>query len=220
MPMRKFVAELIGTCLVTTAVIGSAFMATIWTKDGAIWLLVNMISTVSVLFVAICLFANISGAHFNPVVSLVSAIKGSISWSEFLRYTLAQVIGAIFGAVLAQTLYDRPLFPISDIERSGLNIFLSEVVASLGLVLIAIAAWRKFKVRHRAALISLWIASAYFFTASTSFANPAVSLGRMFTDSLAGISPTSLALFVPAQIIGGILALLLATFLERDTREQ
>lgn len=217
--MRKLIAEFVGTSLVTMAVIGSAIMATIWTKDGAIWLLVNMISTVSALYIAIVLFANISGAHFNPVVSLVLTIQKKLSGKVFASYVGAQLSGAIFGAGLAHLLFDKHLLSISKIERSGSNIFLAELVASFGLVLIAIASWRKFKVRNRASLIALWIASAYFFTSSTSFANPAVSLGRMMTDSLAGISPSSLALFVPAQIIGGLLALLFANFLGKSARE-
>lgn len=217
--MRKAVAEFLGTLAVTMAVIGSAIMATIWTKDGALWLLVNAISTISILFISIVLFAKISGAHFNPVVSLAELLKKNLSRREFLAYVLAQFLGAIFGAVLAHLLFDREILAISEIERSGPNIFLSEVIASLGLVLIAIAAWRKFKVTLRASLIALWILSAYFFTASTSFANPAVSLGRVFTDSPAGISPSSLLLFLPAQFIGGLLAIWLARYFERDSRE-
>jgi glycerol uptake facilitator-like aquaporin len=193
-------------------------MATNWTKDGAVWLLVNMVSTVSVLYLSIVLFASISGAHFNPVVSLVKTIQKELSWSEFIQYSLAQIFGAIFGAGLAHFLFDYSILSISKVERFGTNIFVSEVVASFGLVLIAIASWRKFKVRNRASLISLWIASAYFFTSSTSFANPAVSLGRALTDSLAGLSPASLGLFVPAQILGGLLALSFSNYLSRSNR--
>lgn len=216
--VRKLVAEFTGTAFITAAVIGSAIMATNWTKDGAIWLLVNMVSTVSVLYLSIVLFASISGAHFNPVVSLVKMIQKELSWSEFVQYFLAQIFGAIFGAGLAHFLFDYSILSISKVERFGTNIFFSEVVASFGLVLIAVASWRKFKVRNRASLISLWIASAYFFTSSTSFANPAVSLGRALTDSLAGLSPASLGLFVPAQILGGLLALLFSNYLSRSNR--
>lgn len=217
--MRRVVAEFIGTAAITMAVIGSATMATIWTKDGAIWLLVNAISTVSVLFVSIVLFAKISGAHFNPVVSLAEFFAKRLGNRDLLSYISAQLLGALVGAILAHVLFDRQILTVSEIERSGMNIFASEIVASFGLVLIAIAGWRKFKVTLRASLISLWIVGAYFFTASTSFANPAVSFGRMFTDSLAGISPSSLALFVPAQVIGGLLALALANYLARDFHE-
>jgi len=217
--MRRVVAEFIGTAAITLAVIGSAIMATIWTKDGAIWLLVNAISTVSVLFISIVLFAKISGAHFNPVVSLVEFLAKRLGIKDLLSYIAAQFLGAMLGAILAHVLFDRQILTVSEIERSGMNIFASEIVASFGLVLIAIASWRKFKVTLRASLISLWIVGAYFFTASTSFANPAVSFGRMFTDSLAGISPTSLALFVPAQVIGGLLALALASYFAKESRE-
>ncbi len=217
--MRKLVAEFTGTAFITAAVIGSAIMATNWTKDGAIWLLVNMVSTVSVLYVAIVLFASISGAHFNPVVSLVKAVQKDLAWIDFLQYCVAQILGATFGAGLAHLLFDYSILSVSKIERLGANIFISEVVASFGLVLIVVASWRKFKVRNRASLISLWIASAYFFTSSTSFANPAVSFGRMLTESLAGISPQSLALFIPAQVLGGLLALALSNYLVNASRE-
>lgn len=217
--MRKLVSEFTGTALITTAVIGSAIMATNWTKDGAVWLLVNMISTVSALYLSIVLFASISGAHFNPVVSLVQAIQKNISWSTAGQYSLSQFAGAMFGAELSHLMFDYSILSISKIERIGTNLFAAEIVASSGLVLIAIAGWRKFKVKTRASLLSLWIASAYFFTSSTTFANPAVSLGRMFTDSLAGISPESLVLFIPAQVIGGLLALLFARFLARSSNE-
>ena len=216
--MRKLVAEFTGTAFITAAVIGSAIMATNLTEDDSIWLLVNMVSTVSVLYLSIVLFASISGAHFNPVVSFVKAIQKEIDWSEFTKYAVAQFLGAIFGAALGHFLFDYSILSISKVERFGTNIFVSEVVASFGLVLIAIASWRKFKVRNRASLISLWIASAYFFTSSTSFANPAVSLGRALTDSLAGLSPASLGLFVPAQILGGLLAYSFSNYLSRSNR--
>lgn len=217
--MRKLFAEFTGTAFITAAVIGSAIMATNWTKDGAIWLLVNMISTVSVLYLSIILFASISGAHFNPVVSLVKLIQKELSLKEFLSYIAGQLTGAIFGAAVAHLLFDYTLLSVSKVDRFGSNIFASELVASFGLVLIAIASWKNFKVKTRASLISLWIASAYFFTSSTSFANPAVSFGRMLTDSLAGLSPESLALFIPAQVLGGFFALGFATFLTRAGRE-
>jgi len=217
--MRKLVAEFTGTAFITAAVIGSAIMATNWTKDGAIWLLVNMVSTVSALYLSIVLFASISGAHFNPVVTLVKAIEREIEWRGAAEYVLAQILGATFGAGLAHFLFDYSILSISKIDRFGANIFLSELVASFGLILIVIASWRKFKLRTRASLISLWIASAYFFTSSTSFANPAVSLGRMLTDSLAGLSPSSFGLFLPAQILGGLLALGFANYLARSSRE-
>jgi len=218
--MKKLFAEFLGTALITTAVIGSAHMATIWTKDGAVWLLVNMISTVAVLYIVINLFAEISGAHFNPVVTFVILLNRKLRLKEFFLYLFAQILGAIFGLMLAQGLFDRPLFSISEIERSGSNLLAAELVASAGLVLIAIASWKKIEIHQRAALISLWIASAYFFTSSTSFANPAVSLGRMFTDSLAGISPSSLWAFVFVQILGGLIALAINNYLQEERKDQ
>ena len=217
--MRKLIAEFTGTAFITAAVIGSAIMATNLTKDGAVWLLVNMVSTVSALYLSIVLFASISGAHFNPVVTLVKAIQNEIAWRRASQYVLVQLLGAIFGAGLAHFFFDYSILSISEIDRFGSNIFLSELIASFGLVLIVIASWQKFKLRTRASLITLWIASAYFFTSSTSFANPAVSLGRMLTDSLAGLSPSSFGLFFPAQVFGGLLALAFASYLARRKSE-
>ena len=214
--MKKIFAEFFGTALITNAVIGSAHMATIWTKDGAVWLLVNMISTVAALYIAINLFAEISGAHFNPVVSLVVMINRKLDLQEFFLYVIAQVSGAITGSLIAQVIFDRPLLSVSDMERGEMNLLGAEFVASFGLTLIAIASWKAFEIQQRAALLSLWIASAYFFTSSTSFANPAVSVGRMFTDSLAGISPSSLLLFIPAQILGGLVASVLNGYLAKE----
>lgn len=216
--MKKLFAEFLGTALITTAVIGSAHMASIWTKDGAVWLLVNMISTVAVLYIVINLFAEISGAHFNPVVTFVVLLNRKLKLQEFFLYIFAQLLGAILGSLLAQGLFDRPLLSISAIERNGPNLLAAELVASAGLVLIAIASWKTFEIKERATLISLWIASAYFFTSSTSFANPAVSLGRMFTDSLAGISPTSLIPFIISQILGGLVALVINNYLVKERK--
>jgi glycerol uptake facilitator-like aquaporin len=178
-----------------------------------------MLSTVAALYIAINLFSEISGAHFNPVVSFVVALGRGITWREFFEYLVAQIIGAIIGSTLAQALFNRPILAVSSIDREGVNIFGAEVFASFGLVLIAIASWRYFETQQRAILITLWIASAYFFTSSTSFANPAVSFGRIFTDSLAGISPSSFFLFTLAQVIGGLLAFAFNRYLTREVRK-
>ncbi|MFY7813347.1 MAG: hypothetical protein ACOVQZ_05800, partial [Candidatus Nanopelagicaceae bacterium] len=135
---------------------------------------------------------------------------------EFIFYVFAQISGAVFGSLIAQAIFDRPLLPVSEIDRNGANLLGAEFIASFGLILIAIASWKVFEIHRRAALLSLWIASAYFFTSSTSFANPAVSLGRMFTDSLAGISPNSLLLFIPAQVLGGLVAFALNNYLSKE----
>ncbi len=213
--MKKAFAEFFGTALVTTAVIGSAHMATIWTKDGAVWLLVNMISTVAALYVAINLFAEISGAHFNPVVSLAVLMSRKINIQEFIFYVFAQISGAVFGSLIAQAIFDRPLLPVSEIDRNGANLLGAEFIASFGLILIAIASWKVFEIHRRAALLSLWIASAYFFTSSTSFANPAVTIGRIFSDTFAGINPVSVLPFIIAQLIGAMLGIALVKGITR-----
>lgn len=216
--MRKLAAEFLGTSLITTAVIGSGLLASALTNDRGVWLLINALSTISVLYVVIVLFVKVSGAHFNPVVSLALWIDQKLVTKEFVGYVIAQIFGAIFGAVIAHSMYGKFPISISEIRRVEPGQFLAELLASAGLVLIAIASWRRFKVSNRASLISLWIGSAYFFTSSTSFANPAVSLGRMLSDSEVGISPASLAFFLPAQLLGGLLALIINRFFTKEEK--
>ncbi len=214
--MRKYLAEFLGTGLITAAVIGSGILASMLTKDSGVWLLINALSTIAVLFVSIVLFTKISGAHFNPVVSLVLFMDKKLTVKEFIAYLFAQIFGAISGAGLAHTMYEKSPISVSDLRRIEPGLFLSESLASAGLVLIAIASWQRFKVRSRATLISLWIGSAYFFTSSTAFANPAVSFGRMLSDTYVGLSPASLAFFIPAQILGGVIAFALNRFFSKE----
>ncbi len=205
------VAELVGTMFLTMTVVGSGIMAQNLTQDLGLQLVINAAATVATLYILINLIAPISGAHFNPVVTMVAAIRGEMKLKQTTFYLFAQFSGAIIGTLIAQFLFERDLFETSTKVREGSNLFVSEIIATFGLVTIAFAGWFKIKTRQRASLISLWIGSAYFFTSSTSFANPAVTLGRMFTDTFSGIAPESVLAFIAAQIIGASLALALLT---------
>lgn len=203
------VAEFLGTLFLTLTVVGSGIMAENLTDDVALQLLINAAATVVTLYILINLIAPISGAHFNPVVTMVATIRGSLKLGGAALYLMAQISGAIIGTGLAHFLFERDLFERSTTLRDGSNLFLSEIIATFGLVMIAFAGWFKIKSRQRATLISLWIGSAYFFTSSTSFANPAVTVGRAFTDTFSGIAPSSVLPFIAAQIIGALLAVAL-----------
>ena len=202
----KSVVEFLGTIFLVMAVVGSGIMAQLLTGDVALQLLINAAATVAMLYILINLLAPLSGAHFNPVVTLVASLQKRITPIEAIGYVLAQVLGAITGTLLSHLLFDRAMIEFSNFDRVGTHLFISEVVATFGLIMIVFADWKRYRVRQRASMIALWIGAAYFFTSSTSFANPAVTIGRMFTDSFAGISPSSVAPFIVAQLIGGLLA--------------
>ncbi len=203
---HSLIAEMLGTMFLVLAVVGSGIMAQLLTTDVALQLLINAAATIAMLYLLINLLAPLSGAHFNPVVTMVQMMKKGISISLGIGYLVSQVSGAILGSLLAHILFDRPIIALSTFDRSGSHLLIAEVVATFGLVVIVFADWKSFKVRQRASLISLWIGSAYFFTSSTSFANPAVTIGRLFTDSFAGISPQSVPAFVAAQVVGALIA--------------
>jgi len=206
--MRQ-IAEFLGALFLVLAVVGSGIMAQLLTSDVALQLIINALATIAMLYLLINLIAPISGAHFNPAVTLVALLRKKLHLALGLTYIAAQILGAIIGTLIAHLLFDRAIIEVSKFERSGLHLLIAEVIATFGLVVIVFADWKRFKVRQRASLISLWIGSAYFFTSSTSFANPAVTVGRLFTDSFAGIAPESVAPFVVAQVFGALLAWLL-----------
>jgi len=203
--MRQL-AEFLGALFLVLAVVGSGIMAQLLTSDLALQLLINALATIAMLYLLINLIAPISGAHFNPAVTLVALLRKKLDRVLGLTYMAAQILGSITGTLIAHLLFDRAIIEVSEFERSGLHLLIAEVIATFGLVIIVFADWKRFKVRQRASLISLWIGSAYFFTSSTSFANPAVTVGRLFTDSFAGIAPESVAPFVVAQVFGALLA--------------
>lgn len=206
--MKRISAEFLGTLLITMAVIGSGIMASFLTKDVLLQLLVNMFSTVAALYVAIVVFMSKSGANFNPLVSILKWMDGKLIGREVLKDVIAQLLGAFSGAILVAAIFERDLVEISGFERHGFGTFVAEIVASAGLLIVALIRIDSSKAHKRAVLVSAWIAGAYFFTSSTSFANPAVTFGRIFTDSFAGISPLSFFAFLAAQVIGALVAFL------------
>ncbi len=199
-PLRaRLVAELVGTGGLLAAVVGSGVMAERLTDDHALQLLVNALATVAVLGVLISSFGPVSGAHFNPAVTLSEAVRHRLRRREVPAYLLVQVVGAVAGTALANLMFGLPAVHWSHHERSGAGLWLGEVVATGGLVL-AVGLLRD---SNRAPLVvPAWILGAYFFTSSTSFANPAVTVGRALSDTFAGIAPASVPAFVVAQLVG------------------
>ncbi len=197
-------AEGLGTLLLVATVVGSGIMAERLAGGSmAIALLGNTIPTGAILVVLISILGPISGAHFNPVVSAAMAHSGNISWNTARNYTTVQIIGGIVGAMLANAMFDLPIFELSTKLRGGQGQWIAEVVASFGLIL-TIFGGIKNAPQSVAMLVGLYITAAYWFTSSTSFANPAVTIARMFSDSFAGISPQSVLLFIVAQAVGGL----------------
>ncbi len=211
---RRLLAEFLGSLLLAALVIGSGIAAeTLSPGDTGLQLLENALATALGLFVLIVVFAHVSGAHFNPVVSLVDAGMGLRSWRDAAAYIPAQILGCITGAVLANVMFDLPPVQWSSTHRLTGPHFLAEVVATAGLVLVIFSLARAGKAHLAAPAVAAYIGAAYFFTSSTSFANPAITVGRMFSDTFAGIAPASAPGYVAAQFIGGALALLMVRFL-------
>ncbi len=214
--MKKPLAEYLGTTLLVAIVVGSGIMATDLTKDVGLQLLINTIATVFGLGVLILILAPISGAHFNPVVTMVDLIQGKSSALQFIQYVFAQVLGAISGALLANAMFDRAIIETATKIRAGSNLYLAEVVATAGLILVINLLVVQKNLTVIPAAVAVWIGSAYFFTSSTSFANPAVTVGRTFSDSFAGIAPSSAPAFIAAQILGALIGLGLVKVLTHD----
>ena len=205
--VNKLVAEFLGTCILVCIVVGSGIMATNLSQDIGVQLLINAVSTVFGLMVLIQLLMPISGAHFNPVVTLVNLIQKNVSISTFIKFSIVQTAGAITGAILANAMFNLALFETSTKIRSGSNLYLGEVIATAGLILVINLLVSQEKTALIPVMVASWIGSAYFFTSSTSFANPAVTVGRIFSESFAGIAPSSVLQFIAAQIIGALLGL-------------
>jgi arsenate reductase len=204
---RRLFAEALGTALLVAAVVGSGIMAQrLSPTDTGLALLENAIATGGVLLVLIATLGPISGAHFNPVVTAVDAWFGGIDRRDAAPYVGAQVLGACVGAVLANLMFGLAAITVSQHERSGSGIWLSEVVATFGLLLVILGLVRAGRSSWIAAAVAAYIVGAYWFTASTSFANPAVTLGRTLSDTFAGIAPSSVPGFVVAQCVGAAIA--------------
>jgi glycerol uptake facilitator-like aquaporin len=211
---RRLLAEYLGSGMLAAAVVGSGIAAQTL-SPGAIGLelLENAAATAAGLFVIILMFGAVSGAHFNPVISFVDASFGGISWRAAALYLPAQVAGCISGAILANLMYAKPAVYLSLHDRATPGHFLSEVVATAGLVLLIFALVRTRRAPLAAAAVGAYIGAAYFFTSSTSFANPAIAIGRMLSNSFAGIAPSSVPSFIAAEILGGLVAVVVIRLL-------
>jgi glycerol uptake facilitator-like aquaporin len=204
-------AEGLGSMLLAATVIGSGIMAErLAAGNLAIALLANTGATVAVLATLIALLGPVSGAHFNPAVSIVQALRGVLSWRQAGAYAVIQIAGCCAGAILAHAMFELPLIQASLHARTGLAQWLSEIVATLGLLLVVLG--------HRRAedapwMVAAWIGAAYWFTASTSFANPAITIARALSNTFSGIAPEDVPAFILAQFVGALAALLLARFI-------
>jgi glycerol uptake facilitator-like aquaporin len=214
--MKKALGEFLGTALLVCIVVGSGIMATNLSDDVGVQLLINTISTVFGLAVLIQILGPVSGANFNPVVTMVDLIQKRSNISTLFQYVVAQTGGAITGAIMANAMFSHPLIEISTKVRTGGNQYLGEIVATAGLILIINLMIHQEKTALIPITVASWIGSAYFFTSSTSFANPAVTIGRIFSESFAGIAPGCVPKFIAAQILGALIGLGLTKVLTND----
>lgn len=203
---RRLAAEALGTLILVMAVIGSGIMAeNLAGGNDAVALLCNTIATGAVLFVIITIFASVSGAHFNPAVSLVVALRGDLDWRTAALYIVAQIAGGCLGAVFAHLMFGLDLFQLGAKARNGIGQWAGEFIATFGLIGTILGCVR-FKPEAVATAVALYITSAYWFTASTSFANPAVTIARSLSDTFAGIAPGDAPGFIAAELLGALAA--------------
>lgn len=206
--LGKSVSEFFGTALLVCVVVGSGIMGTNLSQDAGVALIINTISTIFALVLLIFVLAPVSGAHFNPVVSLIQLFTKSQKFSETLFYIFAQITGAIAGAVLANIMFEQEALQISTRVREGFGLLIGEVIATAGLIALIGILSKRGQVNLIPLAVPAWIGSAYFFTSSTSFANPAVTIGRIFSNTFAGIEPGSVLPFIAAQLVGAGLGML------------
>jgi len=214
LPARALAAEALGTLILVATVVGSGIMADTLTDDTAMALMGNTIPTGAILFVLITILGPISGAHFNPAVTAVFALRRELDWSTAAAYMAAQVVGGIVGTLVAHLMFDLAPLQLAAHTRTGGSQWFSEAVAAFGLVAVILGGLRV-KPQAIPALVGLYITAAYWFTASTSFANPAVTIARALTDTFSGIRPIDAPAFIVAQLAGALLALGLAGWLFR-----
>jgi glycerol uptake facilitator-like aquaporin len=216
--LRRLSAELIGSVLLAATVIGSGIMAERLANGNlAIALLANTAATVAVLGTLIALLAPVSGAHFNPAVSLIQALRARMAWRDAAAYALVQIVGCCAGAVLAHAMFELPLLQASARVRSGAAQCLAEAIATFGLLLVIVGARRA---RDAPWMVAAWIGAAYWFTASTSFANPAITIARALTNTFSGIRPGDVPAFIVAQFIGALAGLAVARLLFPERQER
>ncbi len=211
---RRAAAEAVGTAFLVAVVVGSGIHAQRLSPDDVgLQLLESSIATGAVLVALILAFGSVSGAHFNPVVTLADRLLGGVPTREAGVYVIAQVVGACVGAMVANLMFELPAIDVSTNDRASGAHWLAEVVAAFGLVLIILGVVRAGRATSAALAVGGYIAAAYWFTSSTSFANPAVTVGRTFTNTFAGIAPEAVPGFVLAQIVGALLAVALGAYL-------
>jgi glycerol uptake facilitator-like aquaporin len=214
---RRLAAEALGTAILVATVVGSGIMADRLTDDVGLTLLGNTLPTGAMLVVLITILGPISGAHLNPTVTLVFALRREISIKEAAGYIVVQILGGIFGTLVAHAMFDLPLIQLSGTERAGDGQWIAEVVATFGLVFTILAGLR-FRAESIPWLVGLYITAAYWFTASTSFANPAVAIARSFSDTFAGIRPSDLPGFILAELGGALIATVLASWMLAESQ--
>ena len=218
---RRATAEAIGTALLVAVVVGSGIYAQRLSPDDVgLQLLENSIATGAALVALILALGPVSGAHLNPVVTLADRVLGGIATADALVYMAAQVAGACIGTMLANLMFELPAVTVSTQTRSSGALWLSEVLATFGLLLVILGVVRSGRTQVAAFAVGGYIAAAYWFTSSTGFANPAVTIGRSLTDTFAGIAPSSVPAFVVAQVAGGLLAVVVARFLRPNIPAQ
>ena len=213
--MKIYLSEYIGTTFLLMIVVGSGIMGQSLTDNNALVLLANTIATGAGLTVLIWMFGNVSGAHFNPAVSMIMYANNELKIKELGGYCLFQVSGAITGTLLANYMFGLNLLQFSTNSRTGINLYFSEMIATFGLLLVILRV-RTLKFELIAPAVGFYITAAYWFTSSTSFANPAVTIGRMLTDTFTGIQPENVLLFIISQLIGAFLAYLVNKLIEAD----
>jgi glycerol uptake facilitator-like aquaporin len=213
---RRLVAEGLGTALLVAVVVGSGIYAEKLSSDVGLQLLENSIATGAGLIALILAFGPVSGAHFNPVVTLADRVLGGISTRDALGYIGVQIVGACLGTVVANLMFEVDAINVSTHARSSSALWFSEVVATMGLLLVILGVVRSGKAQMAPFAVGGYIAAAYWFTSSTSFANPAVTIARTLSDTFAGIKPSSVPMFIVAQVIGAAIAVIVARFLHPD----
>jgi len=212
--LRLF-AEFLGTALLVAVVVGSGIMVDTLTSDMAVALLLNQLATILALGVLVALLLPISGAQINPAVTLTMMIRRTMMLSEGLGYIVVHLFGGVLGTTAAHAMFDRALIEVSTNDRITPGTFLGEMIATTGLIALILTAIYHHKTSWLPLLVPAWIGAGYFFTSSTSFANPAVTIGRMFTETFSGIAPSSAPWFIAAQLLGVVIALVLISPFER-----
>ena len=218
--LRRLLAEYLGSALLAALVIGSGIAAQQLSDDPGLQLLENAAATAAGLFALILIFGPVSGAHFNPVVSFVDAAFGGLPWRTALAYIPAQIAGCITGAIVANVMFELAAISIATNHRASPAHLFAEVIATCGLILVIFSLARTGRLATAPAAVGAYIGAAYWFTSSTSFANPAISVGRMFSDTFAGIAPASVPSFVLAQLAGGAAAYAVVRTLYPDLRAE